>query len=83
MIANQLRLWLASMAHVLVDRLRRITLQATDLADVTCGTIRRRPFKIGTVVTIPIRGIKFAMASGCPFKATFATALRASRISTG
>jgi hypothetical protein len=30
------------MAFVLVDSLRRIALQTTDLADATCGTIRRK-----------------------------------------
>jgi hypothetical protein len=77
MKANQLRLWFASMAYVLLDSLRRIALQATDLADATCGTIRRKLFKIGALVTISVRRIKFAMASGCPYKAIFATAHRA------
>jgi hypothetical protein len=77
MKANQLRLWFASMAYVLLDSLRRIALQATDLADASCGTIRRKLFKIGALVTISVRRIKFAMASGCPYKATFATAHRA------
>ena len=77
MRANQLRLWFASMAYVLVDSLRRLALQATDLADATCGTIRRKLFKIGALVTISIRRIKLAMASGCPYKAVFATAHRA------
>jgi DDE family transposase len=77
MKANQLRLWFASMAYVLTDSLRRIALQATDLADASCGTIRRKLFKIGALVTISVRRIKFAMASGCPYKAAFATAHRA------
>jgi hypothetical protein len=77
MMANQLRLWFASMAFVLVDSLRRIALHATDLADATCGTIRRKLFKIGARVTISVRRIKLAMASGCPYKAVFATAHRA------
>jgi hypothetical protein len=77
MMANQLRLWFASMAYVLVDSLRRIALQATDLADATCGSIRRKLFKIGALVTISVRRIKLAMASGCPHKATFAMAHRA------
>jgi hypothetical protein len=77
MMANQLRLWFASMAYVLVDSLRRIALQATDLADATCGTIRRKLFKIGARVTVSVRRIKLAMASGCPYKAAFATAHRA------
>jgi hypothetical protein len=77
MKANQLRLWFASMAYVLLDSLRRLALQATDLADATCGTIRRKLLKIGALVTISVRRIKFAMASGCPYKAVFATAHRA------
>jgi hypothetical protein len=77
MMANQLRLWFASMAYVLVDSLRRIALQATDLADASCGGIRRKLFKIGALITISVRRIKLAMASGCPYKAVFATAHRA------
>ncbi|MBT1517159.1 IS1380 family transposase [Bradyrhizobium sp. SRL28] len=77
MKANQLRLWFASMAYVLLEGLRRIALQATELADAACGTIRRKLLKIGALVTISVRRIKFAMASGCPYKATFATAHRA------
>jgi hypothetical protein len=74
MKANQLRLWFASMAYVLLESLRRIALQATDLANASCGTIRRKLFKIGALVTISVRRIKLAMASGCPYKAAFATA---------
>ena len=42
MQANQLRLWLASMAYVLLCALRRIGLKHTQFADATCGTIRLR-----------------------------------------
>ena len=77
MKANQLRLWFASMAYVLLDSLRRLALQATDLADATCGTIRRKLFKIGALVTVSVRRIKLAMASGCPYKEVFAIAHRA------
>ena len=77
MKANQLRLWFASMAYVLVENLRRIALQATDLAEASCGTIRRKLFKIGALVTISVRRIKFALASGCPYQAVFARAHQA------
>jgi hypothetical protein len=77
MTANQLRLWFASMAYVLIDSLRRIALRGTDLADASCGSIRRKLFKIGALVTLSVRRIKLAMASGCPSKAAFATAHRA------
>jgi hypothetical protein len=75
--ANQLRLWFASMAYVLIDSLRRIGLPGSDLAQATCGTIRRKLFKIGALVTISVRRIKLAMASGCPYKTVFAQAHRA------
>jgi hypothetical protein len=77
--ANQLRLWFASMAYVLVESMRRLALAATAFANATCGTIRRKLFKIGALVTVSVRRIKFAMASGCPYKAAFASAHRALR----
>jgi hypothetical protein len=77
MAANQLRLWFASMAYVLVECIRRIALATTELATATCGTIRSKLFKIGALVTISVRRVKFALASGCPLKATFAIAHRA------
>jgi hypothetical protein len=79
MRANQLRLWFATMAYVLLDSLRRLALRGTELADATCGTIRRKLLKIGALVTVSVRRIKLAMASGCPYKAVFATAHRALR----
>jgi Transposase DDE domain group 1 len=77
MRANQLRLWFASMAYVLMESLRRLGLEATELADATCGTIRRKLFKIGALITISVRRIKIAMASGCPYQTVFAAAHRA------
>ena len=76
MAANQLRLWFASMAYVLVESIRRIALAATEFAAATCGTIRLKLFKIGAQVTISVRRVKFALASGCPVKAAFALAHR-------
>lgn len=66
MRANQLRLWLASMAYVLLCALRRIGLAHTQFAEATCGTIRLKLLKIGALVTVSVRRIRFAMASGCP-----------------
>ena len=66
MRANQLRLWFASMAYVLLCALRRIGLHDTDFANATCGTIRLKLLKIGALVRISVRRIKIAMASACP-----------------
>ena len=66
MRANQLRLWFASMAYVLVCALRRIGLAHTRFSEATCGTIRLRLLKLGALVTTSVRRIKIAMASACP-----------------
>jgi hypothetical protein len=74
MRANQLRLWFASMAYVLLCALRRIALEHTQLAKATCGTIRLKLLKIGALVRTSVRRITFALASGCPYQRDFALA---------
>jgi hypothetical protein len=77
MRANQLRLWFASMAYVLLCALRRIGLHHTRFDNSSCGTIRLKLLKIGALVRISVRRIKIAMASGCPTAAIWgAAALR-------
>jgi hypothetical protein len=74
MRANQLRLWFASMAYVLLCALRRIGLAHTQFANATCGTIRLKLLKIGALVRISVRRIKVAMSSACPSHNEFALA---------
>jgi DDE family transposase len=74
MRANQLRLWFAAMAYVLLCALRRIGLAHTQFAEATCGTIRLKLLKLGALVRISVRRIKFAMASACPWQDEFAVA---------
>ncbi len=74
MRANQLRLWFASFAYVLLCALRRIGLAHTQLAKATCGTIRLKLLKIGAQVRVSVRRIKIAMASACPYANEFALA---------
>ena len=69
--ANQLRLWFASFAYVLLDALRRIGLRHTQFAAATCGTIRLKLLKIGAQVRRSVRRIKVAMASSCPYQDEF------------
>jgi hypothetical protein len=77
MRANQLRLWFASLAYILVCALRRIALADTEFARATCGTIRLKLLKIGALVTRSVRRIKVAMASACPAQGVFARACAA------
>jgi hypothetical protein len=74
MRANQLRLWFAAMAYVLLCALRRIALRHTQFAEATCGTIRLKLLKIGALVRVSVRRIKIAMASACPYRDEFALA---------
>ena len=74
MRANQLRLWFASMAYALITALRRLGLKHTQFAQATCGTIRLKLLKIGALITISVRRIKVAMASGCPYAHEFGLA---------
>ena len=76
MRANQLRLWLSSLAYVLMCAVRRIGLAGTKLERVTCATIRVALLKIGARVTISVRRVKLAFASTCTALNVFATAAR-------
>jgi Transposase DDE domain group 1 len=71
MRANQLRLWFASFAYVLLEALRRIGLRHTQFATATCGTIRLKLLKIGAQVRKSVRRVKVAMASACPYQAEY------------
>jgi len=68
MRANQLRLWFASFAYVMLEALRRIGLAGTELADATCESLRLRLLKIGARVKISVRRIHISMASSHPFQ---------------
>ena len=74
MRANQLRLWFASMAYVLLCALRRIGLKHTQFAKASCGTLRLGLLKIGALVRVSVRRIKVAMASAYPYHNEFALA---------
>ena len=74
MRANQLRLWFASIAYVLVCALRRIGLAHTQFAKASCGTIRLKLLKIGALVRTSVRRIKLAMPSAFPYQAEYRAA---------
>jgi hypothetical protein len=77
MRANQLRLWFASMAYVLLEGLRRIGLKATKLANATCGSIRLKLLKVAAQVRISVRRVRIAMASTYPRQRDWALAYAA------
>ena len=75
--ANQLRLWIASLAYVLAHELRRVGLAHTALARAQMTTIRLRLLKIGASVHVSVRRVRIAMSSVFPLQRVFAQALDA------
>jgi hypothetical protein len=69
--SNQIRLWLSSLAYVLVSGLRRIGLAGTALARSRCDTIRLKLLKIGAAVRVSVRRVSVSLASGFPLQGLF------------
>lgn len=76
MRANQLRLYLSVMAYSLVCGLRRLGLQATQLAHAQVGTIRLRLLKIGAQIRVTVRKVWVQMSSSFPLQDLFSQALQ-------
>jgi len=74
--ANQLRVYLSSLAYVLVSTLRRVGLKGTQMAKATCGTIRVRLLKIGAWIKVSVRRVMVHLASACPYHEIFRQALQ-------
>jgi len=75
--ANQLRRLLAALVYTLMQRLRAIALQATELARATAATIRVRLLKISAAVVRNTRRVRLLLASHRPLRAVFILAARA------
>jgi hypothetical protein len=67
MRANQLRLYFSSIAYLLVQALRRLGLQGTEMAAAQCHTIRLKLFKVGAQVKVSVRKVWVSLAGGYPY----------------
>ena len=65
MRANQLRLYLSSVAYMLMQALRRLGLQGTEFARAQCTTIRKL-LKIAAQIHVTVRRVWIRMAGGYP-----------------
>ena len=70
--ANQLRLYFSSFAYVLMQALRRLVLEGTELAKAQCNTIRLKLFKIGAQVRVTFRKVWVSLSESYPYAALFA-----------
>lgn len=75
MRSNQLRMLLAALGYVLIERLRALGLQGTALASAQVGTLRIKLLKVAAVVTRNTRRIRLYLASNWPSADIFAHAM--------
>ena len=68
---NQFRLLLSSLAYILLEAIRCLALQGTELAHVYVGTLRLKLIKIGAVILRNTRRIRFLLSSACPNQKLF------------
>jgi hypothetical protein len=69
--SNQLRLYFSSIAYVLLQMLRRLGLEGTELAKAQCSTIRLKLLKIGALIRITVRKVWVSLAGGYPYVTLF------------
>jgi len=75
MRANQLRLYFSSFAYVLMQGLRRLGLEGTELAKAQCTTIRVKLLKIGTRIRISVRRVCLSFSEAYPYVSDWAQIL--------
>jgi hypothetical protein len=71
MRANQIRLYFSSVAYILMQALRRLGLQGTEMAKAQCNTIRLKLLKIGAQIKVTVRKVWVSLAGGYPYVELF------------
>jgi Transposase DDE domain group 1 len=70
--SNQIRLYFSSVAYLLLEALRRLGLEGTELAHAQCDTLRRKLLKIGAQIRVTVRRVWVSLAEGYAYAALFA-----------
>jgi len=69
--SNQLRLYFSSVAYVLLQMLRRLGLEGTELAQAQCSSIRLKLLKIGALIQITVRKVWVSLERGYHYVTLF------------
>jgi len=69
--SNQLRLWLATFAYLLLERVRTIGCHGTELARATAGSIRLKLLKVAAQVKVSVRRVYVQLSSAYPCPGLF------------
>lgn len=76
MAVNQVRLWVSSLAYMMVSELRRLGLAGTRYARARCDTVRLLLLKIGAQVRVSVRRVALSLSSSYPRQSLFAHVYR-------
>jgi Transposase DDE domain group 1 len=76
-VVNQFRLLLASLAYILMERLRKLALTGTEFARLQTSTLRVKLLKIGAIILRNTRRVRVLLSSAYPYPSIYAQALRA------
>jgi hypothetical protein len=69
--SNQLRLWFATLAYLLLERMRAWALRGTELERATVGTVRLKLLKVAAQVSVSVRRVYAQLSSAYPLQALF------------
>jgi hypothetical protein len=69
--SNQLRLWLATFAYLLLERVRALGLYGTELAQATVGSVRLKLLKGAAQVSVSDRRVHVQLSSAFPLPEIF------------
>lgn len=69
--SNQLRLWLATFAYLLLERVRALGLRGTELANATAGSVRLKLLKVAAAVRVSVRRVYVQLSSAWPMQEIF------------
>lgn len=69
--SNQLRLWLAAFAYLLLERLRAWGLAGTHLSQATVGSVRLKLLKVAAQVRVSVRRVYVQLSSAYPLQSLF------------
>jgi hypothetical protein len=72
MASNQLRLWFATFAYMMMERVRTIGCHGTQLARATAGTLRLKLMKVAAQVTVSVRRVYVQLSTAFPMQDLFA-----------
>src|SRR5207247_8320522 len=61
--SNQLRLWFATFAYLLLERVRALGLAGTELANATVGSVRLKLLKVAAQVRVSVRRVYVQLSS--------------------